>query len=341
MNTRTRIGLITLLLLLVAVGGWLLSQNQLHVALPEEPAQHATAPKPTLTITGAPPAATAAAQAEDTLDGAPRDNVALAKAIFAQPISVYGRVVDQFGQPIEGAKIRFGVHDKPWERGSEYFRTSDADGRFEIDDVKGAAINTEVFKDGYYNGNESRRIFKPGEPTSKKIPSVFVLYKKGEAEPVIYQSLDSMRLHQGVEIVHFDFKRARLLKSAEGQGQMFVEIVSTPGLERGRYWKYSISIKGGGLQKRTHEFAFSAPESGYIETIAGEYGGQSPSGGEWRNSHSDDYFAMLSDGTKARFKIELGTKRENYMRISEFVYNPKPDSRNLEFDPTKVIKPKP
>jgi len=262
----------------------------------------------------------------------------LVKAFFDQSISVYGRVVDQFGQSIEAAKVRFGVNDKPWESGSEYFRTSDSEGRFHIKGVKGAAINTEVSKEGYYNGKESRRILNPGELTSKESPAVFVLYKKGVTEPVIYQPVDAMRLPQGVESAVFDFRRGILLKSGEGAGQMLVEIVSTPGVEHGRYWKYTISIKGGGLQKRTHEFAFSAPESGYLETISGEYGGSPAGGKKWRNSFSDEYFALLPDGTKARLKIELGAKRESYVRISELIYNPNPDSRNLEFDPAKVIK---
>ena len=329
---RFIIGFVVLICLLI-LGSWLFfrftyASGRKRGLPPNHP--------PAKPMTQDPRAGAAPAQATKTFD-----NVSLAKAMFAQSLSVYGRVVDQFGRPLEGAKIRFGVHDRPWESGSEYFRSSDSDGRFSISSVKGAAINTEVFMDGYYNGDQSRRVFKPGEFSSAADPFEFVLYQKGETEPVIYRAVAGVRLTSGTASAKLDFSRGALMESNEGRGQMLVEIASTPGIEHGRPWRYAIRIKGGGLQKRTHEFAFMAPKSGYSEMIAGEYAGGMSDIGNWRNSFSGDFFALLPDGTKARFKIELGTKRENYIRVSELVYNPNPNSLNLELDPEKAIEPSP
>lgn len=264
-------------------------------------------------------------------------SASLAKAIFEQPIYLYGLIVDQFGHPIKDASIRLGLHDKPWENGSDFSRVSDSNGRFSIKDLRGAALNVEVLKEGYYNGDESRRVFKPGELSSDMAPFVFILYKKGVAEPVIYHSVAAVRLSKNIAGAHFDFNNGRFLELSDGRGGMFVEIDSSSGLGYGRYWRYSITIKGGGLIKRTHEFAFSAPESGYVESIAGEYGGQPSPDSKWRSSFSEEYFAILPDNTRARFKIELGSKRSNYIRISDLIYNPDPKSINLEFDPAMAI----
>lgn len=270
--------------------------------------------------------------------GVPPERAALIKAIFSQSITIYGRVLDQHGQAIEGARIRFGVHDKPWESGSSYFATSDVDGRFEISGISGAAANTEVSKEGYYNGRESRRILKPGEPTSKKNPAIFTLYKKGEADAVVHRPAAGIEPSEGISTVYFDFNRARFLTSAQGSNLMQVEIKAAPENTLGREWEYSIIIPGGGLQKRGHEFQFIAPDSGYVEKISGGYGLNAPN---WRGSFGEEMIALLPDGTVARFEINIGIKGRKYVRIYELVYNPDPTSRNLELDPAKVIKPTP
>jgi len=336
MRTRTRAGM-ALLLLFVTVGYWLLSFSS-GFTRSNRSSQRASTPASIAPVDDTSLTAASIAQGQENINS-PGDSINSVKTTFSESISVYGRVVDQFGQPIVGAEIRFGIHDKPWEHGSEIFKTSDVDGYFSIDDVKGAAINAEVFKDGYYNGAQSRRIFKPGEHTSKMIPAVLVLYEKGEADAVIHRPSDSINLPHGNNGAYLDFKLGSL--SISRKGQLLVEVVSTPGVDHGRYWEYKITITGGGLQKRTHEFAFTAPESGYKEIISGNYASSSPNDETWRNTYSDEFFAMLPDGTKARFKIELGTKRVNYIIISELVYNPNPSSLKLEFDPTKVITPKP
>jgi hypothetical protein len=117
---------------------------------------------------------------------------------------------------------------------------------------------------------------------------------------------------------------------------MRIEIMSSPGARRGRAWGYKITVPRGGLQKRTHEFAFSAPVSGYVETIEGGYGGDTTDDPNWRGSFGDQFFVQLPDGSVARFQVNLGIKGGCYVEISQLVYNPDPNSRNLEYDPVKT-----
>jgi hypothetical protein len=254
--------------------------------------------------------------------------------MFSQPLTIVGQVVDQDGKPIEGATIRFGVHDKAWESGSSFFRTSDAEGRFEMSGISGAAVNTEVSKDGYYNGAESRRVIKPGESSSKESPVIFRLYKKRNAVNLVYRPVSAMELADDVDMVYFDFKEARLSLTPNGSHVLEVKLEADENNVIGREWAYHIRIPGGGLQKRRHEFDFIAPDSGYAEVIEGGYEKNAP---DWRGGYNEHLIAKLSDGSVARFEISIGVQRRRYVRVHEIAYNPDPASRNLELDPAKVI----
>lgn len=337
MTTRTRIGLGTSLVLL-AVLLWVRSRQSLDSDVPEK---KSPAPAPEIAaqpvIPPSPASAPAPATPQDKPPGPPPENVAVFKAFFAQVISIHGRVIDQGGQAIPDAHVRLTVQDKPGENGSEYARASDNEGRFEVSGVTGASVNVEVSKDGYYSGQESRRVFDAGQKNSPDSPAIFVLHKKGEAEPLVHLRSATIGLKDEGGIAYLDFKRGRLTQASNGQSQMRIEIVSSPGRQRGRAWGYKIIVPGGGLQKRTHEFAFSAPETGYVETIEGGYDGNRPDDPNWRGSFGEHFFAQLSDGSVARFQVNLGIKGGSYVEVSQLVYNPNSSSRNLEYDPAKAI----
>ena len=337
MTTRTRIGLAALLALLAALL-WMRSSQPLDGGIPEKQPPSAAPEVAAQPIIPPSPASGAPAPAvpQDKPLGPPLENVALFKAFFAQAVSIHGRVIDQGGHAIPGVHVQLTVHDKPGEEGSEYAKTTNNEGRFEISGVNGASVNVEVSKDGYYRGRESRRVFDAGQKNNADNPAVFVLHKKGEGVPLVYLRSATIGLKEEGGVAYIDFKRGRIT-SANAQGQLRIEIMSSPGLQRGRAWGYKIVVPGGGLQKRTHEFAFSAPVSGYVETIEGGYGGNTTDDPNWRGSFGDQFFAQLPDGSVARFQVNLGIKGGSYAEISQLVYNPDPNSRNLEYDPEKTI----
>lgn len=340
MTTRARIGLAALLVLL-AVLLWLRSRPSLDGdAETKEP--HAAAAAPEVVTQPVVPSSSESNTPDSTAlkekpPGPPPENVALFKAFFAQAIAIHGRVIDQGGQAIPNVHVQLTVHDKPGEEGSKYVRISDSDGQFEISGVNGASVNVEVSKDGYYAGQESRRVFDAGQKNTADSPAIFVLHKKGQAEPLVYLRSATVGLKDESGVAYLDFKRVRLTHVGNSQSQMRIEIASSPGRQRGRAWTYKIIVPGGGLQKRTHEFAFSAPEAGYVETVEGGYGGNAPDDPSWRGSFGEHFFARLADGSVARFQINLGIKGGSYVEISQLVYNPNSSSRNLEYDPAKAL----
>lgn len=63
-------------------------------------------------------------------------------------VEFYGRVLDESGTPLEGATVEFGCVIYP----EKYFRTNsqtDANGNFSLANVRAAALNVQVRKEGY------------------------------------------------------------------------------------------------------------------------------------------------------------------------------------------------
>ena len=72
-------------------------------------------------------------------------------AIFNTPIAFYGKVVDEAGQVVSGAKVTFSVNDKFWqERGTHFESSSDENGLFSLTNVRGAAVYVKVVRDDYH-----------------------------------------------------------------------------------------------------------------------------------------------------------------------------------------------
>lgn len=333
MNTRIRIGLAASVALL-AIFFWVHSCRPLDIeAQYDQPSPLATEVVQPL-VSGS--ASTPAARPDQPPEPPP-EGVALFRAFFAQVISIHGRVTDQSNNAIPDAHVQLTVHDKPGEKGTDYVKTTDNDGRFEIIGVTGASVNVELSKDGYYSGKESRRIIDAGEKSSVDNPMIFLLHKKGEGLPVVYLRSATVGLKEQGGVAYLDFEHGRLTALEGNETQMRIEIVSSQGRQRGRAWKFKLSLLGGGLQKRNHEFAFNAPASGYVEIIEGGYSEHAADDPDWRGSFGDHFFALLPDGSVARFQINLGVKGGPYVEISQLVYNPDSNSKNLEYDPLNTI----
>lgn len=73
-------------------------------------------------------------------------------AAFNTPINFYGRVIDQYGDPVAGADVKLSANDKAsGGRPSEISVTTDADGHFSIVGIVGITLAVEISKPGYRN----------------------------------------------------------------------------------------------------------------------------------------------------------------------------------------------
>ncbi len=258
-------------------------------------------------------------------------------AMFNAPIAFYGKVVDQNGDPVPDANVRYTAVDKfvePW--GADYADRSDDKGLFRITGIKGAALYVEVSKRGYYQIEDSGYFIGYGIPNERKRPSptdpaIFVLRKMGVAEPLKVFSSGGIRIPKDGKPVEISLTQGHV---KSGKGDVLIEVWTQDQQkdEKRRYpWKLRISVPDGGLIQRKDEFIFMAPVDGYEPSVEVS---ASPADDHWQRDFDGQFFVKLKDGTFARLALLLVTGGDHFVMIESFL-NPKPGSRNLEYDPNQ------
>jgi len=266
---------------------------------------------------------------------------------FNAPIVFYGKVEDQFGAPVPDAGIEYSVANRYFGESTRVDGgKSDEQGLFSKFGMAGAGVYVSVFKEGYYgNGSKSARSFGYGtpsgdQPPSKEHPALFVLQKMGSTEPLIKVEAYVPIPRDGTP-VEVSLRHSRVKDtSGSKHGDLRVEAWTddTHKDEHRRYdWRCRVSILDGGFAERTGEFAFEAPIDGYTPIF--EFA-MPRTTARWTNSVEREWFLCLADGCFARIRFKMAAGGDHFFFVESYL-NPKPGSRNLEFDPAKAITPKP
>lgn len=328
---KRRNGIALLAAVLVAGSLWWL----LRSPYPEPPVQVFTEPSAPATPDSAAPIASPP-KTEEELH---RKTVAMIEKLFDAPIAFYGRVVDQNGNPVPDAEVGYTAADAFNASGSQFTGKSDAAGYFRIAGIKGGGLLVGVGKEGYYPlegkssqnfgygmGTDSTR--RP--PPTKESPAVFVLHKMGKTEPLVRVE-QSARIPKNGTPATVNLMTGRLSPNSDFRIEAWTE---APVQGRKFSWRCRVTVPGGGLVEREGQFDFEAPEDGYKESV--ELG--MPAGADqWTSQQEGDYFVKLPDGRFARIRFTMIAGGNHYFLLEAFL-NPKPGSRNLEFDPAKVVK---
>lgn len=273
------------------------------------------------------------------------------KNVLRTPINFWGQVIDEDQNPIQGAQIRFGATDKYFETGSQYHAVSDKNGLFRIENIKGISLSVRVKKEGYYSPRETSggsydyhqpQYSKLPIPT-KKSPAVFILKKKGEAEPLVKYTKGSKIPASGAP-VGFDLKRGTVVPLAKADLVVSGYPNHKPTYQGkkdypypwGYEWGYQLKVAGGGLiEKEGGKYAFVAPENGYQETFAFDMP-RPKEDQEWKSSDEKKFYIRLADGTYAEINFRYIPGGDRFMVVNG-LYNPS-GSRNLEYDKSERIK---
>lgn len=257
------------------------------------------------------------------------------------PITFYGKVVDEKNAPIEGAKIVLNAANQPYGVGSNYEKTSDSSGLFSISGIHGVGLTVTVSKQGYYSLPQSWGNFGyamhggnfKSPHNDPNDPAVFVLRKMGETESLIVQNKNVKTSRLGAPVL-MDLHSGKTygLTNGDIQIQTWTQDQNAPPGAGPHYdWRYLITVPGGGIQPRTGDFNFTAPDNGYQPTDEVK---MSASDAAWDSRVTREYFLILASGEYARISFTMYAGGDNFFTITSYL-NPTPGHRNLEYNPNQ------
>lgn len=253
-------------------------------------------------------------------------------------INVYGKVIDQYNQPVSQAEIDASVMvNVGFENSADnnYVTTTDMQGQFKFIDLHGARFGFAPKKDGYeYNPKLYLNWWNNYKPDPDN-PAIFVMWKLKGAEPMTHAKFGAWIPYDGtpVKIDLFTGKKSE-------EGDLQVSLTRSPlQVRRGVDhfdWEVQIQVIGGGLVESHDPYPYEAPEKGYQSTF--EFG-QTKDAPDWTRKLVQTFYIRNAKGDYGRINIDLTTDSDRPEGTGlgvESWMNPS-GSRNLEFDRKEEI----
>ena len=257
------------------------------------------------------------------------------------PIRFYGKVVDENGEPVAGAKAHFSWTDLSPEGTSQADVYSNAQGLFSLSGVNGKFTTVDVEKEGYYTSRQKNRSsFEYAEKTDESFykpdpssPVIFHLQKKGEAEGMIQrQTLFGFKPDGSPGYLDLMDGKNRKDRS----GDIVVRLTRGPEDEQ-RHFDCTIVFEAlsGGLVESEDEFMFLAPETGYQPALQFHWNKDDP---KWQMNLKKKFYIKSREGKIfARVEADIISRYNDQAAINMTYYVNPSGSRNLEYDPAKQI----
>lgn len=266
------------------------------------------------------------------------------------PIRFYGKVVDQNGYPVVDAIVYLQWVNLGGKRGvGEAQIKTNSNGSFSFEGVKGKRlIVLQIENRGYFEMNlsENQTGFEFANPAEdifyepdSNNPVTFVMRKKGETQPLVVESIELNMRGQG------STQTVDLLtgKVAQTGGQLQVTVwkptITAEQIRTAKVfpydWRIQVKLDDGGLAEHKDIFAFEAPESGYLPDFDVKL---RPTNGASADVTVNKQFYFYFGEPRRYGRLQLRTDGDRPYVFVDYWFNPAPGSRNLEFDPAKVVK---
>lgn len=277
--------------------------------------------------------------ASDAQSASKADLMRSAQAAANQtPITIFGRVVDQFGAPVAGAHVTCGILiGGGWDASSSlgYGTTTSATGAFQFLGLHGERAALKMENSGYeFNWRSYLSWWADYVPDSAN-PAIFVMYKLQGSEPMIKARVKA-RVPINTGEVHIDLLTG---KQSTGAGDLAVRFscdAPAPSDAPVFGWTLEINVPAGGLTAINDRYPNVAPSSGYSahEAFAVSAGQRN-----WVGVfHGYYYFSARNGSLFGRIRLTVGPDANRaFTNIEGEVYENPNGSRNLEYNPGKRI----
>ena len=272
-----------------------------------------------------------------------------------QEQNLYGRVVDQNGQPVAGVVVEGCLEIlNGWTVGKVERPTNqtDANGLFQFTGLKGANLSASVSKAGYEIDYRVGQIAPVGGQSSSNDRMTFIMCKLHGAEPMIHADTKGLPYWYSLLKPNEEAARINLMtcRDAKYVSEKYITGERHYDLEVGLHrdeliktnanrvlfcnWSATIGIKNGGLVAIPTNaiYPYEAPAEGYQPSLTLDFPTNMAG---WTDQFKKSFYFKSENGkTYGRMTIEMN----NRGRLALEIYANPNGSRNLEFDPQKQIR---
>jgi hypothetical protein len=243
-------------------------------------------------------------------------------------LDMYGKVVDQYGQPVVGAKVEGGIllNVSLVSSGSErHYTVTDTQGCFSFIGIHGVGLGIYPQKEGYmYNFRLPSQRPDNYQPDPNN-PIVFNMWKIKGAEPLENRSINSEIPCDGTPAV-FDTTTG----NESSSGDLRVALLRSPLQVRrsgqGFDWSAKIEMLHGGLIEEDAPYPYWAPESGYEPFFQINMSSNNVS---WFSKLTRDFYIKNGRGQYGRMLVTVYSALTPARIKCDFIINPS-GSQNLE-----------
>jgi hypothetical protein len=248
----------------------------------------------------------------------------------------YGKVVDQYGNPVTDADVEGNIMLDSLETSKEETHITQTDNRgfFQFTGLHGASLGVHIRKEGYEMDARGKGSKAPiGQRSSQDDRATFTIWKFRGAEPIKYVSTESHVPFDGTPIT-FDITTGK----ENPNGDLRVTLLRVPLQVRrsGQKfdWGIKIEILHGGLIAENDAYPYWAPISGYQPYFEFNI---SSNDVPWHSTMTQNFYIKNSHGQFGRMQMDtFASATPSGVRFDVWI-NPS-GSQNLEFDPVKQIQ---
>jgi len=246
-------------------------------------------------------------------------------------VDIYGKVVDQDGQPVAGVKVD-GEVGLNYGDSEEHDTTTDANGLFHFLGLHGQGMGIRLQKEGYEYGYKIPYQRPDDYLPDPNNPVIITMWKLRGAEPMVHDRMHAYIPCDG-SVTRFDL----LTGKQNTNGDLIVKLTRNPvNIVRGKpfNWSVTFAITNGGLQEITNIYPYEAPAEGYEPILTLDF----PTNMfRWQPDFDHAYYFKSKDG-KIYGRMTISITADFQPPPTDFeaeIYANPAGSRNLEFDYNK------
>lgn len=265
-------------------------------------------------------------------------NKADPKFQWKMPLDFYGRIVDQFSEPVPGATVRI-----TWTAVDDSHATeilSDSNGHFQFTGARGKGLDVSARKVGYLPTRNAGGGFEYASFSDdmfhvpdKGTPVVFRLQKLMGAEPML-KYITNAEVDVGPSPVLLNVETGKL----GTDGDLSFSILTGAKGQYGPDFTITVTaLNGAAFALSEEEFMFNAPEAGYQTVVVFNKLASAPN---YNRVQPYRLYVKTRSGKYAAVTGEITIREgmsEGKAGFHAIIYHNPSGSRNLEFDHRKWL----